>query len=53
MENTKVQASGFPSKINLIYLEAAVLTILVIVIAIQHRKLTEVKKLNKQNNEKQ
>lgn len=35
------------------YLEVAVLGVLIIVIAIQHKTLTEVKKLNKQNNEKQ
>lgn len=50
MENTKLQSTSFLTRLNLIYMEAAVLTVLVIVIVIQHKTLTEVKKLN--NNEK-
>lgn len=34
------------------YMEVAVLTVLIIVIVIQHKTLTEVKKLNNQYNEK-
>ncbi len=52
MENTKIQSTGFMKRLNLMYLEAAVLTVLVIVIVFQHKTLTEVKKLNNQNNEK-
>ncbi len=51
MENIKAQPTSFLTRSNLMYMEVAVLTVLVIVIVIQHKTLTEIKKLN-QNNEK-
>lgn len=52
MENSKPHLTGFLTRINLMYLEVAVLTALVIVIIIQHQTLAEVKKLNNTGNEK-
>jgi len=52
MENSKVLTPHSATRINLIYLEVAVLTVLVIVVVVQHKTLMEVKKLTNQNNEK-
>lgn len=53
MDNNKIQSSSLLTRVNLMYLEVAVLGVLIIVIAIQHKTLTEVKKLNNHNdNEK-
>jgi hypothetical protein len=52
MENSKIHSQGL-TRMNVIYFEAAVLTVLVIVIAIQHKTLAEVKKINNKKNEGQ